>query len=136
MQRTDEEYHREVNDLLKSLMRLHSIFEGSYRTFTNAADALRAEAERGGNSANLRQALDRANKAGGIARGDRQRVADNLQDLRDLLRLWKSPGRDYAQHADEVWQTTQQLVETYNRKIGPDIRNILDAIEAIDEGAR
>jgi hypothetical protein len=125
----DQGYQQEVDTLLKSILEAHSAFQRSYQELTTAADEFVAAVERDPNSSRRAgQSFDKANRA---AQDHWRTVADNLTELRNLLRRWKSPGRDFARHAEEVWEVTQDLQTTYNRVLTPKIEQLLNEVNAI-----
>jgi len=126
--KTDEQFLEELAFLWNSIVATHPDLSGAYDDLTAAAEAFLSEAEGKADSRRLDRLRQTYERARTRARGYFMTQAKNLSALNNLLREWKSPGRDYVRHVDRARQFHSDYVNAMNES-SADIDRIGSAVE-------
>jgi hypothetical protein len=133
--KTDEQFLEEVNFLYDSLASTHPDLLGAYESFIEAGEAFLAEAEGKADPGRLDRLRQTYEKATTRTRAYYMTQVSNLKVLDNVLRSWRSPGRDYQQHVDRARAAHSEYVNAMNASAA-EIDRISLAIKDFDTRRR
>jgi hypothetical protein len=133
--KSDEQFLEEVSFLYDSIASTHPDLLGAYESFVEAGEAFLAEAEGKadpGRLDRLRQTYERAKTR---TKAYFMTQVRNLKALDNVLRAWRSPGRDYQRHVDQARAAHSEYVNAMNES-SAEIDRIGLAVEDFDTRRR
>jgi hypothetical protein len=133
--KTDEQFLEEVAFLYDSIALTHPDLLAEYESFIAAGEAFLAEAEGKADPRRLDRLRQTYERAKTRTRSYFMGQVRNLQALDNVLRAWRSPGRDFQRHLENARAAHSDYVNAMNES-SAEIDRIGLAIEDFDTRRR